>query len=181
MAHSMGGAIATRYIQLYPNDFDAAAITSPLYGLSFMKCFLSKVIPGRDTNYILFPQPFDRSFPVFEKNEYTQSPIRFKRTYDKFMQYPETQLGGVSKGWIKVFCEEFKQIFNDAGKIQTPSLIIRAGNDKIVSAEAQEKFVKLNNNISAVLINDAKHELLMEKDEFRIKALKEVLKIFSEN
>ena len=35
LAHSMGGNIATRYLQTYHAPFDAASLTAPMYGIDF--------------------------------------------------------------------------------------------------------------------------------------------------
>lgn len=52
-----------------------------------------------------------------------------------------------------------------------PVLIITAGADTVVSAAATERLAARNRNISLVVIDGARHELLQEADFYREQTL----------
>ena len=66
--------------------------------------------------------------------------------------------------------------------IQTPFILFSAENEEIVNPGAHRKFIekamKLGVNCDAFLIEDARHELLIEKDSQRIQTLNQVLGFF---
>jgi lysophospholipase len=77
-----------------------------------------------------------------------------------------------------------KGISKNVSKIETPVFIFMAQNETVVNSKSTEKFIqkaeKAGKTIQAFLIEDAQHELLMEKDNQREEILQKTLKIFGE-
>ena len=73
---------------------------------------------------------------------------------------------------------------NNIENIKTPFILLSAQNDKIVDVYAHKKFIKkaqdLNKECKAYVVENAKHELFIEKDEQRIESLNEILKYYSQ-
>jgi lysophospholipase len=63
--------------------------------------------------------------------------------------------------------------------LKTPLLVMQAGDDKIVSNEAQiklmKKLAKTNTQCAFTIVQGAKHELFFEQDEYRNQALEHTL------
>ncbi|MGR5471309.1 serine aminopeptidase domain-containing protein, partial [Vibrio astriarenae] len=60
-------------------------------------------------------------------------------------------------------------------QVKVPVLLMQSGNDRIVSNQAQQRFInklrKTNPHASLVSIAGAEHEVLFEKDQYRNQAL----------
>lgn len=183
LAHSMGGAIGMTYLEQHPNDFDAAAFSSPMLGLKAGTCSGAKLLKPKTPTYGLGQGKYSEEDEVFKNNPLTTSLIRFERMVDAFNVLPTARLGGASYQWVVESCDQFKYLFDNIELINTPFLIFSAEKEKIVSSKSHKQFVKnaLAKNKDCILyeIKGAKHELLIESDLSRTKTLKLMLSFFS--
>ena len=194
LAHSMGGGIATRYIEMYPDVFDAAALSSPMHApdarilispeggcswFRWMDWICKECYAG------FAAKPYDPE--PFSENEYTHSAVRYKRLLQTYSQHEQVQLGGPTRGWAGQACSASKKMIDDAGSIIIPVLVIQAGADTAVTPEGQnafcaslkEKTGKGCDGGQPIQIKAAKHELFIESDQYRIPALNAILDFFS--
>lgn len=69
-----------------------------------------------------------------------------------------------------------------ARHIKNPLLILQAGDDKVVSNCDQLKFynkvIKNNHDCVLKVIENSRHEILFEKDEYRNQALDSILSFY---
>lgn len=182
LGHSMGGAISTLYLEQYPNDFTAAALSSPMYGLSFPSCELINIVKGKEVNYALGQKNYEESKTPFEDNTLTNSEIRFNRMLHEEETTPQIRLGGPSYHWVSYSCEAMGQLYDEVDKIETPLLLLQGSDEKIVKKSSHvkviEKMRELNKPVQAYTIEGAKHELLIEKDEYRLEVMNKILDFF---
>jgi len=183
LAHSMGGAIGMTYLEQYPNDFNAAAFSSPMLGLKAPTCVAVKLLIGKEPKYALGETKYNDDKVDFEKNHLTSSKIRYQRMIKAFDKEPQAKLGGATYQWVHRSCEQFTYIFNNIENLKTPFILLSAQNDKIVDVHAHQKFVKkvqsLNKVCKAYVVENAQHELFIEKDEQRIETINEILNFYS--
>ena len=172
LAHSMGATIGTRYVEKFPNDFDAAVLSSPMFGLRFPACELIRFLTGDEPKYLFGEKNYDNEEKSFLANDLTQSKIRYEAMMNIYENNPTTKIGGPSYQWVYQSCITFKKIFKNLQNVEIPIMLIQAGKDKVVTANAQKKFVfemkKLGKNVQGFIIDGAYHEILIEKDEYRI-------------
>lgn len=184
LAHSMGGAIGLTYLEQYPNDFDAAAFSSPMLGLVPPICVAVKLLVGKEPKYAIGQTKYNDDKVAFEKNNLTGSKIRYQRMIDAFDKVPKAKLGGATYQWINRSCNQFTYLFNNLDKIQTPIILFSAQNDKIIDVRAHQKFVDeakaLNKSGKVYVVENAQHELFIEKDEQRIETLNEILNFYND-
>ena len=183
LAHSMGATIGTRYIEKYPNDFDSAAVSSPMFGLRFPACELIGLLTGDEPKYLFGKKNYDNEEKSFSNNTLTHSEIRYETMMNMYENNPSTKIGGPSYQWVYQSCITFKKIFKELQKIEIPIILIQAGEDKVVTASAQKKFVlkmkKLGKDVQGFVIDGAYHEMLIEKDEFRVPVITTILDFFN--
>lgn len=183
LAHSMGGAIAVSYLEQFETDFDAVSLSSPMLGFSPWICWLVKFFNSETPTYAIGQKDYDDDKTKFKGNNLTGSEIRYHRMVDAFAQVPEARLGGVSNQWISKSCKQFETIFRQIDEIQTPFVLFTAENEQIVNPKAHTEFVKVAKSMGktgeAYLIANAKHEILMEKDEPRNELLSKTLDFFA--
>jgi len=197
LCHSMGGAIAGLYLQSYHHDFNAAVLSSPMFGINFGQIprpvasvysramhMVNKLI---NTESFYAPGKGDFSHSPFETNQLTHSPLRFDIFRRSYGFHPQTQLGGPTINWLQQSVKACRQAIQYAGNIKTPTLVLQAGGDEVVLAEAQNQFCQTLNRAqhkqaaAPVLIPGAAHELFLEADIFRIPALTVTLNFFAKH
>ncbi len=171
LAHSMGAAIAVSFFNKHKHDFNGAIFSAPMFDINnhdiprwFAKSLLflcSKL--GLANQYV--PGQADYQDKPFSLNELTHSKIRYKIFRACYQTHPEIQLGGVTIAWLNAALKIIKQIKNS--QLILPSLILQAGADSIVSNPAQNHFHQNNPLSKLITIDNAKHELLCEKDNYR--------------
>ena len=198
LAHSMGGAVAVRLMQLYPALVKSAVLTSPMIAVNNgnIPNWLGKAIIylgdklnawfSEEANYFMGQTGYNN--PPFAENELCQSEVRYQSFVDIYNKNSEIQLGGVTTHWLKEAIIADKNIFANLHKLTVPILVMQSGSDTIVSNEAQNIFCQqLHQHNPACCpqdkpftINDAFHELMFEKDQYRSPALKKALGWFRE-
>jgi len=197
LSHSMGGTIAALYLQQYPQDFSAAAFASPMFAIEFgsLPTTMARLITasarlgtdllGLDPSYAPTQGPY-KSKP-FADNRLTHSETRYGIFRELYEQRPEIQIGGATHHWLDEGIRAARKAVEQAEQIQVPVLVLRAGNDSIVSAEGQLQFcakLKQAGNPSVggapVVIGHAYHELFFEADPYRLASLNRILDFFNE-
>lgn len=196
LAHSMGGAIALRYLQNHKNNIQALALSSPMIAISSgnIPHWLAKSMVkfGTKLNHWLSNNPWyflgqdDAIATSFADNQLMHSKARFQRFIALYQEYPEIKLGGVTFNWLDQALKANENIFSDIAKINLPILMMQASKELIVDNMAQTEFCKqlqLANKQTCVsgkpkVIDGAYHELFFEIDEYRDLALNSTLDWF---
>jgi len=184
LGHSMGGCIASLYLQEYQWDFERAVLSSPMHQpnlghfddaiYEFIKV-LGKL--GRDDDYAPKRGPYDLH-ERFEGNALTHSRTRWEITRNEYISNQEVCIGGPSVRWVRLAYAAGQRARERAGQIKVPILLLQGGADTIVDAKGQNEFCSNLNSTSPdacrpVFIKDARHELFVEADEYRQIALGE--------
>jgi lysophospholipase len=197
LAHSMGGAIAVRMMQLYPTLVKSAVLTSPMIAVNNgnIPNWLGKAIIymgdkfnawfSKEANYFMGQTGFKNV--TFADNELCQSEVRYQIFVDIYNKNKAIQLGGVTTHWLKEAIIANSNIFANLDKLITPILVMQSGSDTIVSNEAQNAFCQQLHKMNSTscpedkpfTINNALHELMFEKDQYRSPAIKKALDWFS--
>ena len=101
-----------------------------------------------------------------------------------FEEIPEARLGGATYQWVYKSCKQFDVIFDNISAIETPLILFSAGNERIVATSAHNHFIKKLNSLGKVAkaytVENARHELLIEKDVLRIEVLTKILDFYRE-
>ena len=201
LAHSMGGAIAARYLQDYPDNIQAAVLSSPMLGFNrggiprniatwLVKSTVQVNQWLADTPWYFFGQkdyvPKGDGSTAFSKNILMHSALRFKQFSQLYSQVPQLQLGGVTAQWLSESIDALNTIFTHIDKITTPTLVMQAGQDTIVSNDAQDDFCQQLHQLypqscpegKPLVVEGAFHELFFESDVYREQALTAAVKWF---
>lgn len=200
LAHSMGGGIATRYIETYPNDFTAAALSSPMHEPGSRLLFVNKRCKAVRSTNLIRENILDINTPRYvkktgdyksedcSKSDLTHSKVRCEKTAELYEQFPNLKLGGPSTHWAAEACKASKQLRSkeEVSKIRIPVLVLQAQKDTAVAPQGQREFCENLNSSGHVrcegetpqVINGAYHELFVEEDKYRIPALTKILDFF---
>lgn len=192
LAHSMGGAIAIRYLQNHPDHpFTAFAASAPMLGLPVPTHLRPFAIPytywlsKRSTHPTYAPGHGPYFAKPFEDNPLSHSKVRYQWFRQLYEQQPELQLGGPSSRWVWQSLVALKRIYRQAHKLTIPVLVLQAEQDRIIDNRAQRNFVRKlqKHNAQAKLLTfaHAHHELLFEMDRVRNKVLDTIGEFFQKN
>lgn len=182
LSHSMGGTVAMSYLEQYPEDFDAAVFSSPMIGLSAYVCPLAKILSGKIPKYGPGGVGYSDDSTRFESNDVSGCRERYYKKIYLYHMHPKARLGGASVQWAEAACKHMKIVRRNVDKLETPILIFAAENESVVRRKSTEKFAakaqKLNKVCTLIIIEDAMHEILMEKDPQRNKMLESSLDFY---
>lgn len=195
LAHSMGGAIASRHLERFPGTFAAAALSSPMHQPNAKILISADSSCGwfRATGWAFSEQwagwaakPYGHVDYDDATNDYTHSPGRWAQVLKVERERPEVRLGGPTRGWVSEACAASAKLIADAGLISTPVLVLQAGADTAVTAAGQADFCaalasgtqRRCETGGPRTIDGARHELLIEADRYRVPAMSAILEFF---
>jgi len=177
VAHSMGGHILLNYLNRNPQTFAACAFCAPMLMFStrgqprWLVSAITNIMMltghGKDGVWGLAGR--DPLTMRFEQQLVTSDRARFQRTQDFLRLHPELRTCGPTWGWVAAADRALTRFAQPgfAERISVPALIMGAGRDRIVISEAARRFAARMPACVYQAIEQAEHEILMERDELR--------------
>lgn len=169
LAHSMGGCVGAGMLG-EGSPFDAAILSAPMLGLHLPSPvrwigpgvsgglvrmgFDQRYAGGCDDDYVS-----QRGFP---DNVLTGDRTRFDRFAAILDAHPEVGIGGVTWGWLSAAFRAMAARRRVA--VSVPTLVLRAGRDRVVSNAEIDRFVARNATVRCLDLPEARHEPLQEGD-----------------
>jgi lysophospholipase len=182
LGHSMGGCIASLYLETHNQDFDAAVLCSPMdeLALGFFPDLSRAIIDideliGRSEEYAPNKHGYDEG-ETFSNKCLTHSEVRWNLMRREYRDNPAAKLGGPSVLCVKLAQGAAKAARHNATDVKVPVLLLQAGDDTIVQPAGQLEFRdRLNQTHPGFCrlerIDGARHEIFMESDLYRQPAL----------
>jgi lysophospholipase len=177
IGHSTGGQVLLRALRRH-HWFSAAVLSSPFLGLGptplppwmvrliapfFILTGLGWIaVPGRGKEALALDQ--------FEGNTLTSDRRRFALSHRIIEAEPALGIGAPTIAWLNAALSSMRELHRLKGErpLTAPVLIVAAGADRVVSTEASRDFARHVPGVAAVVVDHARHELLQERDEFRV-------------
>ena len=184
-SHSMGGCIASLYLEQNTEDFSAAVLSSPMHQLNFrgkspvmvkLLTVWSK-LAGWDEKFLPGQHGFDgiNTYP----NCSAQSKNRHHYLFEEKKKTKNYQTNGGTYKWCRESLKAMDEAIKNAGKIKTPCILFQAGLDTMVEPGGQEKFLANNPAIKKSVYPNSKHEIFNALDADRKKYYEEVLDFYA--
>ena len=177
LAHSMGALVALSMAPKLTNRIERMALTAPFLELSNqpIPTWATRAITGAismlgfgslSSGRDRFPQPF-------KDNAVTTDIGRYTRNQTLYKEHPELRLGPPTARWVHQMLGAISRIsrFEHLDQIKVPTILIGAGNDRIVDQQAIELISNRFRAGRAIIIDGARHELLQEADRYRMPTL----------
>lgn len=185
LAHSMGGGVALDYLERFPSPFRATALIAPMLRIKTAPypesvAWAATALPhaiGLGDHYVMGKHDRDPEEP-FEGNPLTSSRNRWNAMQFTWNKHPETVLGGPSNDWVAGAIARTAEIRKRLPEIKANVLILQAGKDQFVMNTDQEMAATTIPGALLLRFPDARHEILMESDPIRQKALSEIIRFF---
>ena len=175
LAHSLGSLIATYYLANCAHRIQKAVLSSPCFGLPLKH-------PLRDELIIALMNLFGQGERyVFGKGAYKpahleHNELSFCKTRMKWMnrvnrKHAELHLGGPTFRWVHLCLNAVKHLPNIIPRVEIPVLILQSEKEKIVDNKKLGELTALFPNARCETVQNAKHEILFERDEIRAKVM----------
>jgi lysophospholipase len=187
IGHSMGGAILTMYAMRKPEAFTGIVLASPMHKIIFPAGITGEYAAqglakaGTATAYAWTQGPYNRR----RKNDYSTSEVRWGGYEDRLLaSEPTAVLGGATNRWVDEAIKATREIRGQAHMLKTPSLLLVPGADAdtAVDSDASTKVCQAAKNcrkadefVASKLVPGAMHELFIEADAHRSRALDEIV------
>ena len=188
LCHSMGSAIGALYCLAHPDDFEQVVFSAPMFGINppmpswlanglvNLSISISRLL-SVDAGYFFGQKDYVNK--PFEDNPLTHSKIRYALFRQEYEDNPNVKLGGVSGHWLKAAAQAMNKVEHLAPQFPIPVLVIQAGADKVIDNKRQDRVILRLANCQKLVIEGARHELLMEEDQYRQPCLRAILDFFS--
>lgn len=186
LAHSMGAAIAVKYMAKNPQIFAKATLSAPMLEINTapysepVAYIYSKllVLLKKGTDYAPGTGLYQSDEDTFENNTVTRSLARFELNKSLYTEDPRLLVWAPTVNWVYQSLKATKHIDQLGHQIETPILLFNAEKDQIVKKSRQIKFCH-NARCELIVMTDSEHEILMERDEIRNKALGRITEFFN--
>lgn len=185
--HSMGGGISAKFLEEYPNYFNAAILSSPMLEINTgsvnktMAKLIAKIMvySNNKNKFVMGQGPYTCKYDT--ESAGTSSLARYDYFYNIEKDYPSLPRGGASYNWLLQAFKFSKSAIKNAYKATAPILLFQAENDTFVNSGGQNKFAEFAKNCTLIKIKNARHELYREKDEILFPYLEKVLDFYNKN
>ena len=176
LSHSMGGCLTLLAVARGEARFDGMILSAPMLGVKTggPPYPLARAIAwlmthvGRSGDYVLggASDPFSGEV---ETDGLTHDQARHDRTHAQLFANRELALGNVTWGWLDSAMTAMEWLSRPSvlARITIPVTIVAAGQDRLVSTEAQSAAAARLSRGRYVEVPDALHEILMETDALR--------------
>ncbi len=177
LGHSMGGHILLRQLHDHPRRFVCAVLCAPMieihtgsHSATLVALVTSLINIYRPSKRFIFGvEERDPLELHFEDNVVTSDRGRFERNQNLLKKQPFLRIYGPTFGWLGAAFRSMRRITRKsyAEDIITPLLVFGAGQDVVVHSDAIRALCQRLPNARYVEIQEAKHEILQERDEIR--------------
>jgi len=177
LAHSTGALVAIANATRLARDVRRMVLTAPFLGLGRMgpgetlarplARLLRGVGLGRDW------VPGGGATPIhvtpFATNFLTSDADRHARDAEFSWHHPEVAIGSPTVGWLAAAFDAIDRVFAPEAleAWRLPSLLVAAGDDRVVSNAAIDRFAARTATTDVLTIPGARHEILKERDRYR--------------
>ncbi len=176
LAHSMGGANLLRAIHEERRWFDRVVLCAPMIDLRlerrpvlsrYYTRFMSAI--GLGHRYIPGGNAVAVTNRPFSGNPVTSDPVRYERIAAIVNADASLGLGSPTLSWTAAAFRQIDAFLEPEypAKLRQPILIVAAGDDRLVSTEATEKFAIRLRAGAMIVIPGSRHEILLERDSIR--------------
>jgi len=178
IGHSMGGNIGLRYLSEYPGYFEAAAFSAPMTGISALKHYpdqilidiLRLLLPLAGKCYIPGGQDWHEKMRKSDGTDiFSSDPVRDAIHNAWCTANPDLTIGSPTFRWLYESLKSCRIIRNEQKlkNINIPVMIALAGKERLVDNDATKKLSEYIQNCQITELQDANHEIIMERDDIR--------------
>lgn len=175
IAHSLGALISTYYLANYDHHIKSAVLSSPFFGLPTAhplrdECIVNlMVLLGQGSNYVFGKTAYKPANLLTNELSFCKTRMKWMNRINR--SYADLHLGGPTFRWVHLCLNAIKRLPQILPRIEIPVLILQAEKEKIVQNDKLTMLTELLPQGQREIIENAKHEILFERDAIRENAL----------
>lgn len=186
--HSMGGCIAARYAELYPEDFCKIILNAPMLGVllghyppwaAAILCDLN-ILTGQGRRRLFYQHGFQPDEPFCKSSASSEARFRYyhalRRQDETCQTYSATYRWAreaIRAGWLVRRKKE-------AAKVTAPVLLFQAGKDTLVAPDSHDIFLNRIRNGRMIRVPEIRHEIYRAGNEVLAPYLREIFSFFDD-
>lgn len=179
LSHSLGGVVAGLYADSHPEAVQGLILSSPMLAINTPPfpnpvarlLARSATLLGLGGCYVPGGGPYDPAKKPFVANDLTRSEARFDLNRALITTSPKDALGSPTYGWVAQAFIGMDRLSANHHHLTMPVLLLSAGADTVVDTLAAAEFCRTLPKCTLVELPGARHEILMEEDRTRDRAL----------
>ncbi|UXN34969.1 alpha/beta fold hydrolase [Avibacterium paragallinarum] len=178
LAHSLGSLISAYYLANYDHHIQRAVLSSPFFGLPTKHLLRDELIInlmmlfGQGQRYVFGKAPYKPANLQHNELSFCKTRMKWMNRINRY--FPELSLGGPTFRWVHLCLTAIKGLEKILPRIEIPVLVLQAGKEKIVANDRLEKLVSRLPQGQLITLENAKHEILFERDPLRTQALEAI-------
>jgi lysophospholipase len=162
LGHSLGGLVATRFVQSYgrKREIKGLVLTSPCLKLKL-------AVPAWKEQ---LAQWLDRVWPTLAMpNGITPDMVSRDRVVQAAYSSDPLNYSKVSVRWFQELNRAMAQAWQERDRLDIPTLVLQAGDDRLIDADAIERFVEgMGGDAAFHRFPDLRHEVLNEPEREQV-------------
>ncbi|MBN2360837.1 MAG: alpha/beta fold hydrolase [Deltaproteobacteria bacterium] len=187
LSHSLGGAILPLYLHKHPDVFEAVVLASPMIApntgafpeFAATDIALAGCGWGEGRSYVPGHGDFNAAAEFDDPGQnVSHSRARWELKMRQLIDHPELRLGGASYRWLCEALTTAARLRALGQESQTRTLLLQAGDEQVVLTKDQDNYCDAAAACQKIGFEGAFHELLMESDATRNRALTMVVRYF---
>lgn len=185
-AHSMGSAIALDFMQKHPERIQAAVLSSPMF-IPRLQGFPVSLVMGLAKTLAFFHAP-DKCSLGSERTaaEFWSFRLAGTRSRARFEFFKaetlaaDLRLAGPTNRWVMTAIETAASLLHPdrVARLHMPIFVATAGRDRLVRADAIQKFCSQAAHCESHIYPESFHEIWNERDAIRNPYLDDVLAFY---
>lgn len=172
--HSMGGGIATRFLEIYPDVFDYAILSSPMIGINLGSVpeWTAKFLSGSANffgvgdKYVFGHYDWDAIESFADPDCPATSYPRYSYFFNMRSENEYHQTYGATWSWLNASLKATEKMVkeSEAKKVTIPVLLFQAETDSLVRNDRQLEFASKAERVHVVMCPYAHHEIFNSPD-----------------
>lgn len=173
LAHSMGGCIALRAMQMSRIGADGAVFSAPMWGIRNVTGFaedFTRFMTGAGFGGLFAPGVETKwTKQSFKKNALTHDQERYARAQGLVSENKDLALAGPTLGWVTAALDAIETFRQPGGlnHLRMPVMVLSAGEEQLVDNASHAEIATLLPNARHIMLDGARHEIMMETDAIR--------------
>ncbi len=185
LGHSLGGHLGLRYLAEHKGIFKAAAFSAPMLGIrdvnavpALLRSLLLTILKPFSEQYVPRGRDWHETMRKSDGSDvFSSDPVRDGLHNAWCKADPTLQVGSPTLRWLFEAVQSCRILEKQLPKIDTPLLIVSAGQDQIVDNEAITHAAAMLPKSVLLSLSQAHHEILMERDDIRARWFEEFDKL----